>query len=147
MAQILDSGRALSAGTAWSRKLALTLCFAITGLCCADAAMAQIAASTMAQKNAPFDPNSKIKPGVDSPLRDGEAVYRNVCTTCHANGAKGAPRFGDRAAWSVRVTKGLDTLVKNVTEGSNGTPVNGGCKNCIDPEIRGAVIFMLSKSL
>ena len=110
-------------------------------------ASAQTSGSTLAMKNAPFDPNSNIKPGVDSPIRYGETVYRNVCTKCHANGAKGAPRFGDRAAWSVRVTKGLDTLVKNVTVGSNGTPVNGGCKNCIDPEIRGAVIFMLSKSL
>ena len=147
MLRILESVGELLTAKVWGRKLVATLLVMAAACCCTGVATAQIAASTMAQKNAPFDPNSNIKPGVDSPIRDGEVVYRNVCTTCHANGAKGAPRFGDRAAWSVRVTKGLDTLVKNVTVGSNGTPVNGGCKNCTDPEIRGAVIFMLSKSL
>ena len=29
---------------------------------------------------------------------------------CHATGAAGAPKFGDKAAWAPRIKQGIDTL-------------------------------------
>jgi cytochrome c5 len=32
----------------------------------------------------------------------GEALFKQTCSTCHATGIAGAPKFGDKAAWAPR---------------------------------------------
>ena len=39
-------------------------------------------------------------------LKSGEEVYKAQCTTCHAAGLAGSPKFGDAAAWGPRIKTG-----------------------------------------
>jgi len=45
---------------------------------------------------------------VSSGPRDGATVYKTVCQACHATGAAGSPKAGDKAAWAPRIAKGMD---------------------------------------
>lgn len=74
--------------------------------------------------------------------RSGEAVYNAACMACHASGAVGAPKFGDKAAWSPRLAQGVATLVQHALQGFKGMPARGGCANCSDAEIEAAVAFL-----
>ena len=76
---------------------------------------------------------------------DGEAIYKQSCMACHAAGVAGAPKLGDSQAWSPRIAKGNEALVQSVTNGLNAMPPKGGCMNCSDDELRGAVEYMLSQ--
>src|SRR5438045_4270865 len=38
----------------------------------------------------------------------GRKVFEKTCTVCHSDGLSGAPRIGDRAAWTARVEKGRE---------------------------------------
>jgi cytochrome c5 len=42
----------------------------------------------------------------DGKPRDGATVYNAVCMACHASGAAGAPKAGDKAAWAPRLATG-----------------------------------------
>ncbi len=75
----------------------------------------------------------------------GQKRYEASCALCHAGGLAGAPKFGDKAAWAPRVSKGIDTLLKSVINGLNAMPPRGGCTNCSDEELKMAVQYMLNK--
>ena len=83
---------------------------------------------------------------VASGPRSGEAVYNAACMACHASGAAGAPKTGDKAAWAARLDKGMDTLVSNAIKGINAMPAKGMCMDCSDEEIRASVEYMVEKS-
>jgi cytochrome c5 len=74
--------------------------------------------------------------------RDGRAVYRAACVACHDAGIAGAPKIGDKGAWSSRVAQGQATLVKHAMEGFKGMPAKGGCASCSDADIRAAVEYL-----
>lgn len=76
--------------------------------------------------------------------KTGEAVYQNVCSSCHANGAAGAPAFENKSAWSARISKGYDTLMTSVLKGKNAMPARGGASpdDISDYEIARAVVYM-----
>ncbi len=74
--------------------------------------------------------------------RSGKAVYEAVCFSCHATGAAGSPKFADTGAWSARLAKGYDTLVKSVVNGLNAMPARGGSPDLTDDEIKRAVAYM-----
>ena len=80
----------------------------------------------------------------------GEEVYNGVCFACHATGAAGAPKLGDKADWGPRLAQGEDTLVKHATEGFQGQkgvmPPKGGRVDISDEAIKAAVEFMMSKA-
>ncbi|WP_369816071.1 MULTISPECIES: c-type cytochrome [Chromobacterium] len=75
----------------------------------------------------------------------GKKIYDTVCTTCHAAGIAGAPKFGDKAAWAVRLKPGLDEAVKIATKGLNAMPPKGGYTGS-DAEFRAAVEYMVNNS-
>lgn len=77
------------------------------------------------------------------PEREGKMVYDHACIACHASGAANAPILGDKVAWSPRIKKGVETLIKNVKSGFKVMPARGGCMDCSDEEIIAAVEFML----
>lgn len=83
--------------------------------------------------------------GAAASARSGEEIYKK-CATCHATGAAGAPKFGDAAAWSPRVAKGVDVLYTHAIEGFNGMPAKGLCFDCSNDEIKGAVNYMVEHS-
>lgn len=71
--------------------------------------------------------------------RDGATVYGSVCQACHASGAAGAPKAGDKAAWAPRVAKGKAELIKSVTNGKGAMPPKGGGADLSDAELKAAV--------
>lgn len=79
-------------------------------------------------------------------LAGGEAVYNKSCKLCHSAGIAGAPKTGDKAAWSGRIGQGMDTLYANAINGKKAMPARGGNKNLSDDEVKSAVDFMIAKS-
>jgi len=77
--------------------------------------------------------------------RSGEDVYKK-CTVCHATGAAGAPKLGDKAAWAPRIGKGIDVLYSSSIKGFNGMPAKGLCFDCSDDELKAAVDYMVNQS-
>ena len=77
-------------------------------------------------------------------LQTGEQVYKAVCSSCHATGAAGAPKFGDAAAWSARLGKGYDGLLTSVLKGKGAMPARGGSSpaDVSDYELGRAVVYM-----
>jgi cytochrome c5 len=75
----------------------------------------------------------------------GEAVFNHVCKMCHGSGMMGAPKLGDKAAWSARVEQGEATLVDHALVGIRKMPPRGTCKTCSDADIANAVAYMLSQ--
>ncbi|MBP9735086.1 MAG: cytochrome c5 family protein [Rhodoferax sp.] len=74
-------------------------------------------------------------------LRSGEEVYKVQCTTCHAAGLLGAPKFSDATAWGPRVKLGYDNLLASALKGKgNMTPQGGGSFS--DYEIGRAVVYL-----
>ena len=76
--------------------------------------------------------------------RTGKEIVDATCATCHASGAEGAPKIGDRAAWTPRMKIGLEALVKSAVRGHGSMPARGGLADLSDSEIRGAVIYMFN---
>lgn len=80
------------------------------------------------------------------PGRSGAAIYGSVCYACHATGAAGAPKVGDKAAWSPRLAQGDTTLLQHALAGFKAMPPHGGCAACSDAEIKAAVAYMTAKA-
>lgn len=78
--------------------------------------------------------------------RSGEAVYNAACMACHTSGAAGAPKLGDKVAWSPRIGQGAATLVQHALQGFKGMPAKGGCTTCSDAEIKAAVEYLTAKA-
>lgn len=78
--------------------------------------------------------------------RSGKDVYGSSCMACHSTGVAGAPKVGDKAAWSARASKGVDGLLKTAISGLNAMPPKGTCATCSDDELKGAIEFMLKET-
>ena len=72
----------------------------------------------------------------------GESLYKQACQVCHAAGVAGAPKFGDKAAWSARLPAGIDALYNSVAKGKGAMPPRGGAAQASDADLRAAVEFM-----
>lgn len=77
--------------------------------------------------------------------RTGEEIVNGACAACHATGAAGAPKIGDKAVWAPRLGQGLDGLVKSATVGKNAMPPKGGA-DVSAVELARAIVFMANKS-
>ena len=79
--------------------------------------------------------------------KSGAEVVATACNSCHAAGVLGAPKIGDKAAWSQRMAAegGVDGLTASAIKGKGGMPPKGGAM-VSDAEIRAAVVDMLSNS-
>jgi cytochrome c5 len=81
---------------------------------------------------------------------NGEETYRAVCAVCHDAGIAGAPKMGDKAAWSGRIAQGADTLHKHAIEGFQGAaglmPAKGGRADLTDELVIQAVDYMVDAS-
>ena len=72
---------------------------------------------------------------------DPKATYNGVCAACHATGAAGAPKAGDKAAWAPRIAQGMPALINSVTHGKNAMPAKGGA-DLSDDEIKSVVKYI-----
>jgi cytochrome c5 len=81
---------------------------------------------------------------------NGEETYRAVCAVCHDPGIAGAPKMGDKAAWSARIAQGADTLHKHAIEGFQGSaglmPAKGGRADLTEELVIEAVDYMVEAS-
>jgi cytochrome c5 len=74
----------------------------------------------------------------------GEALYKQVCAACHVAGVAGAPKLGDKAAWSARLGAGVEGLTASVIKGKGAMPPKGGAGSASDADIRAAVEYMVA---
>ena len=79
----------------------------------------------------------------------GEEAYAS-CAACHTAGIAGAPMVGDVAAWSSRITQGLESLYEHAIKGFQGNaglmPAKGGNTALSDDSVKAAVDYMVEKS-
>jgi cytochrome c5 len=78
--------------------------------------------------------------------RSGKEVVDSVCAACHATGVDGAPKIGDRDAWSSRASQGLSSLTLHALNGIRNMPAHGGDPQLSDLEIARAVTYMVNQS-
>jgi cytochrome c5 len=80
----------------------------------------------------------------------GEQVYGQVCKTCHDAGLAGAPKTGDKAAWTPRIAQGENTLVTHAIAGFQGKvgmmPPRGGNADLTDDEVHRAVVYLANQA-
>lgn len=80
----------------------------------------------------------------------GKSVYGKVCSMCHAIGAAGAPKPGDKADWGPRIAQGMELLNKHALEGFTGAkgqmPARGASTTLTDDEVKAAVAYMVDLS-
>lgn len=78
----------------------------------------------------------------------GEAVYNQICGSCHNLGVAGAPKFADAAAWEPRLAKGREKLLYNVINGYQGEagymPARGGLPTLTDEQLGQALDYMIA---
>jgi cytochrome c5 len=77
---------------------------------------------------------------------NGKEVVETVCVSCHGTGVNGAPKIGDRKAWSKRAAQGLSSLTQNALNGIRQMPAHGGSPGLTDFEIERAITYMVNKS-
>ena len=85
-------------------------------------------------------------PAAAAAARSGKDIVTGTCVACHGTGVAGAPKLGDKAAWSPRASKGVDGLLKNAIHGLNAMPPRGTCADCSDDELKGAIEYMLKRA-
>jgi len=81
---------------------------------------------------------------------DGKGTYQSACFACHGTGAAGAPKVGDKGAWSARIAQGEATLYEHAIKGFQGKsgvmPAKGGNAALSDDAVKAAVDHMVAQS-
>ena len=75
-----------------------------------------------------------------------KSIYTASCAACHASGAAGAPKLGDKAAWAARIKTGSEGLYNSALKGKNAMPPKGGNASLSDAEVKAVVDYMVSQS-
>src|SRR6266536_5265177 len=78
--------------------------------------------------------------------RSGKEVVDAVCIACHGTGANGAPKIGDKKAWSKLASRGLTGLSENALKGVRKMPPHGGNPTLSDTEVERAITYMVNQS-
>ncbi len=95
-------------------------------------------------------PATAPTPAAAPAVADGKTLYEANCAACHASGMMGAPKPGDKAAWTPRIAQGVAVLVSHATDGFKGKagmmPAKGGKATLTSAEISSIVTYMTDKS-
>ncbi|HEY5673797.1 MAG TPA: c-type cytochrome [Malonomonas sp.] len=83
---------------------------------------------------------------VKEALASGETIYSQACVTCHKMGVMGAPKVGDKEAWSALLAGGQQKMVDNAIKGIGRMPAKGGVSSLSDEEVAAAVEYMVEQS-
>ena len=73
----------------------------------------------------------------------GAKLYESNCKACHAAGLLNAPKYGDTAAWSARLTKDKETLYMHSAKGFNKMPAQA-VDGVTEAQVKAAVDYMLA---
>lgn len=90
----------------------------------------------------PYGEVKAIDPTAPRIEKTGEAVYAEVCASCHTGGLLNAPKLGNAGDWGKRNAQGFDTLVKNAINGIRTMPPRGGNPDLSDIEMSRVVAYM-----
>ncbi|WP_394124530.1 c-type cytochrome [Psychrobacter nivimaris] len=102
--------------------------------------------SEAATESADIVDDAVATPETDSEVLAADAgakLYESNCQVCHAAGLLDAPKYGDTAAWTARLTKDKETLYMHSAKGFNKMPaqaVNG----VTEAQVKAAVDYMLA---
>lgn len=77
---------------------------------------------------------------------EGEKIYDESCSACHANKAIGAPVLGDKEAWSEISSKGMEEVYANGINGINAMPPKGGNMDLSDTQMKDVIDYMINAS-
>ena len=75
----------------------------------------------------------------------GKTTYDSVCAACHTAGVAGAPKTGDKAAWSARLIQGKETLYASALKGKGVMPAKGGNPGIADDAVKAAVDYLVDQ--
>jgi cytochrome c5 len=78
--------------------------------------------------------------------RSGEQVVQAACIRCHESGQGGAPRIGDKTAWSQRISQGVDAVTRSAIRGHGNMPARGGLADLTDREVTSAILYMFGRA-
>jgi len=78
--------------------------------------------------------------------KSGEDIYKSTCSACHASGAAGAPKFGDKSGWASRIREGQKHLVTTAIKGAGAMPPRGGGAGLSDLEVERAVVYLANSA-
>ncbi len=78
--------------------------------------------------------------------KTGKEVVDTACIACHGTGVNGAPKIGDKKAWTKRASQGLTGLTQNALRGIRQMPPHGGNPGLSDFEIELAITYMVNQS-
>jgi cytochrome c5 len=78
----------------------------------------------------------------------GEAIYKARCSLCHAGGAGGAPKLGNREDWEPRAARGRLALYDSALKGKPNTAMmaRGGFRDLSNDEVMSAVDYMVAQA-
>ncbi|MDR2165052.1 MAG: c-type cytochrome [Zoogloeaceae bacterium] len=76
--------------------------------------------------------------------KDPASIYASACYICHDTGVAGAPRKGDKEAWSSRVTTGMDALYRSAMNGKGAMPPRGNTTGISDDELKAVVDYLVN---
>lgn len=114
-----------------------------------DAATSGAADETVAEAASAVTPAAGGA-ATEADLAQGKTIYEGKCQACHATGAAGAPKNGDKANWAPRIAQGMDLLHQHAIEGFKGAvgymPPKGGFTALTDDEVKAAVDYMVSQN-
>ncbi|HVC49039.1 MAG TPA: c-type cytochrome [Burkholderiales bacterium] len=94
----------------------------------------------------PFGEVSVVNPNAPVVELTGEQVVTNTCSACHATGALGAPKIGNKSEWGPRIAEGYATLIKHAMNGYKAMPAKGGNTSLDQYEISEAIAYMANKA-
>ncbi|HAB65665.1 MAG TPA: cytochrome c5 family protein, partial [Pseudomonas sp.] len=107
----------------------------------AAAAAAPAAPGPAATPAAPAATAPAAAPAIAS-ADSGKKAYDAACIACHGAGIAGAPKFGDKAAWTARLGQGANVMYEHALKGFQGKtgfmPPKGG-STLPDAEVKAAV--------
>ena len=76
----------------------------------------------------------------------GKAVFDANCAVCHTTGVAGAPKAGDKAAWSARLSQGYDVLYEHALKGIRAMPAKGGNADLPEADLADAVGYLVQEA-
>lgn len=119
----------------------------------ATLSLALLAACGKQEAAAPAAAPAPVAAPASAPVAEntlGKSVFGRVCSMCHAAGAAGSPKPGDKADWGPRIAQGMDVLQKHALEGFTGAkgqmPARGANPALTDDEVKAAVKYMVDLS-
>ena len=78
--------------------------------------------------------------------QSGKQIWEGTCSACHATGALGAPKIGNKADWAPHLAKGLTVLEQHALHGFLQMPAKGGNPSLTDAQVIKALEYMISQS-